>query len=200
MKTILVTAFEPFGGDVLNPSQMVLEALPDDDPAVTLRRLLLPVSYDRAARLLKQEMLRLRPDCVLSLGQAGGRKTVTVERIAVNLQDGGSPDSDGIVRRDCPVEEGAPDAYFSTLPVRILRDAVEREGVACALSLSAGTYVCNTVMYTALRTADAAGLPAKAGFLHLPYIPEQGKTPCIPLSDALTAVKCAVRTLGTTGA
>ena len=175
---ILVTAFEPFGGDALNASQEILNALPATHGGVRLEKRLLPVSFCFAPRLALEAAERLRPEAIVCLGQAGGRDAVTPERVAVNLMDASMPDNDGFQPVDEPVIPNAPAAYFSTLPVKAMVEAMQRVGVPARLSDTAGTYVCNALMYAILhQTKD---IPC--GFIHVPYLTEQGKEDAPSLS------------------
>ena len=173
---ILVTAFEPFGGDALNASQEILNALPETLGGVRLEKRLLPVSFRASSRLALEAAERLRPEAIVCLGQAGGRDVVTPERVAVNLMDAAISDSDGFQPVDEPVIPNAPAAYFSTLPVKAMVEAMQRVGVPARLSNSAGTYVCNALMFAMLhQTKD---IPC--GFIHVPYLTEQGKGETAP--------------------
>lgn len=175
---ILVTAFTPFGGDALNASQEILNALPDALGGVRLEKRLLPVSFCFAPRLALEAAERLRPEAIVCLGQAAGRDAVTPERVAVNLMDAKIPDNDGFQPVDEPVIQNAPAAYFSTLPIKAMVEAMQRIGVPARLSNTAGTYVCNALMFAMLhQTKD---IPC--GFIHVPYLTEQGKEDAPSLS------------------
>lgn len=169
---LLVTAFEPFGGENINPSAISLEHLGSNvqDNVVTL---LLPVSFEKAPKLVCDAIDRYCPDIVVMLGQAGGRRAVTVEHVAINYADASIPDNDGA--RPCgeALVEGAPTAYFTTLPDKELIAYLSDKGVPCAQSLSAGAYVCNAVFYNALHHIAQSGKRISAGFIHVPYCAEQ---------------------------
>ena len=168
---ILVTAFTPFGGDALNASQEILNALPVTLSGVRLEKRLLPVSFRAAPQIAAEAAASLRPEAIVCLGQAGGRDAVTPERVAVNLMDATSPDNDGFQPVDEPIFPDGPAAYFSTLPVKAMVEAMQRLGVPARLSDTAGTYVCNALMYAMLhRVKDVP-----CGFIHVPYLTEQGK-------------------------
>ncbi len=193
---ILVTAFEPFGGDAVNPT---MEALARLAPREGLSRLVLPVSFSGAGREIARAMEALRPDAVLSLGLAAGRDRITPERVAINLDDARIPDNDGFTPVDAPIVPDGPDAYFSTLPVREIARRIGALGIPAGLSLSAGTYVCNHVMYTALHLAKTRYPGTKCGFLHVPYMdemPHDRSKPSLPLGDIVRAVEEAVRAVG----
>ena len=191
---ILVTAFTPFGGDALNASQEILNALPATLGGVRLEKCLLPVSFRAAPRLALEAAERLRPEAIVCLGQAGGRDAVTPERVAVNLMDAKIPDNDGFQPVDEPVIPNAPAAYFSALPVKTMVEAMQRIGVPARLSNTAGTYVCNALMFAMLhQTKD---IPR--GFIHVPYLTEQGRgktVPSLPMETVLRGVTACLQIL-----
>ncbi len=191
---ILVTAFAPFGGDARNASQEVLIALPETLGGVRLEKRLLPVSFCGATVIALGAASSLRPEAMVCLGQAGGRDAVTPERVAVNLMDAAIPDNDGFQPVDAPVIPNAPAAYFSTLPVKAMVDSMQRIGVPARLSDSAGTYVCNALMFAVLHRIDQ--IPR--GFIHVPYLAEQGKgseTPSLPKELVLRGIAACLQTL-----
>ncbi|GAB6136534.1 pyroglutamyl-peptidase I [Thermococcus prieurii] len=166
---VLVTGFEPFGGEEINPSWEAVKALPEELNGATLLKVQLPVSFKRVREILPRLISKERPDIVLLTGQAGGRPNVTVERVAINVMDSTMPDNDGFKPEDEPVFEGAPDAYFATIPVKEVVKALREAGIPAGVSNTAGTYVCNTAMFTALHTIAVAGMETKAGFIHVPF-------------------------------
>ena len=171
--TILVTAFDPFGGAETNSSLEVLEALPERIGGAKLEKRVRPTVFGGSARLAMEAAEALRPEAVVCLGQATGRKAITPERAALNLMDAARPDNAGNLPAEEPVVPGGPAAYFSTLPVKALAAAVREAGVPAAVSNSAGTFVCNSLMYSMLHYAASRrpGLPC--GFIHVPG-PEDG--------------------------
>lgn len=174
MKILLVTGFAPFGGEKTNPSYVCASSLPDEICGVRIEKRELPVSWANTETELTALLSELRPDAVLLLGQAGGRPNLTIERVAVNLREAASPDNDGVTENEGrPVIEGAPDAYFSTLPYRAMLAACKQNGIPTAFSYSAGCYLCNCSMFTARHFAAQNGLHMPAGFIHVPYLPEQ---------------------------
>ena len=191
---ILVTAFEPFGGDALNASQEILNALPATIGGVRLEKRLLPVTFFAASIIAVEAAAALRPDAIVCLGQAGGRDAVTPERVAVNHMDAKIPDNDGFQPVDQPVIPNAPAAYFSTLPVKAMVDHMQGVGVPARLSDSAGTYVCNALMFAMLHRMRE--IPC--GFIHVPYLTEQGKgetIPSLPKETVLRGITACLRTL-----
>ena len=176
---ILVTGFEPFNGAKINPSQLILEQL--QAPAgVQLIKEVLPVEFAGSTKRLQELFAEHRPDVVVSLGQAGNRPEISVERVAINLNNVRSSNGKTELADNAgekPVDkiiadDGAP-AYFTTLPDWEMIMAIQEAGVAGAASYTAGTYVCNHVMYTALYEAKRSYPNMKAGFIHVPFLPEQ---------------------------
>ena len=189
----LITGFEPFGGDALNPAELVLRSLPEQIGKYQVRRLLLPVVYQDAEQTLENNVTS-DLDLILCLGQAGGSAALAFERVAVNLDECRSPDNAGDLRMGQPIDPNAPPAYFSALPVYDMAEAASRLNIPARVSYSAGAYVCNHVMFTALRLAER--IPGcRAGFIHMPYIPEQGKQPSLPLDTIRAGILAAIETL-----
>ncbi|MCP4937610.1 MAG: pyroglutamyl-peptidase I, partial [Phycisphaeraceae bacterium] len=169
---ILLTGFEPFGGSELNPSAMVVEALASDPPAdVDLVTVVLEVVGEEAGDRVVELVATERPDAVVMLGEATGRAGVTIEQVAINLRDYGMNDNAGNRVSNQPVVDAAPDAYFTTLPVEELVQAVRAIGVPAARSLSAGAFLCNEISYRVLHAEAIAKRRTPAGFVHLPRVP-----------------------------
>ena len=168
---ILVTAFEPFGGSARNASLDTLRSLPCRIGDAEIVRAELPVEYDGAAKRLS-EILGKTPGvgAVLCLGQAEGRGTITPEYVAVNVRNGSLPDNAGRLCRYEPCEADGPDAIFASIPVPLIAQRLNDKKIPASVSFSAGTYVCNSTMYAALRLASVRGIPA--GFVHLPLSAE----------------------------
>ena len=142
---ILITAFEPFGGETINPALEAVSRLPErigDAGIVTLR---LPVVFGESAEALREAVRRERPEAVICVGQAGGRAGISIERVAINVEDARIPDNAGDQPRDRTIVPDGPAAYFSTLPIREMEKAVRDAGIPAAVSNSAGTYVCNSI-------------------------------------------------------
>ena len=170
---ILLTAFTPFDGESINPALEAMKLLPDKIGQLEVLKLEAPTVFGKSARLVLETMEQEKPDYVLSIGQAGGRAEITPERIAINIDDAGIPDNEGNQPTDRPIYPDGENAYFSTLPVKAIVEAIKREGIPASISNSAGTYVCNHLMYSVLYSIKKNALPIKAGFIHVPYIPEQ---------------------------
>lgn len=190
---ILVTGFEPFAGATLNPSGEIVKRL-DRENVVTA---ILPVVYNEAARQVLALVAEHQPDAVICLGQAEGRSTISFERIAVNLDDAGLADNAGDTRIDLPINESGEAAYFTTLPVREMVEALTEDGIPASLSLSAGTFVCNHIFYELQQALAGTGVPS--GFVHVPLMEEQapefeGK-PTMPIETQVEALSVTIKAL-----
>lgn len=191
----LVTGFEPFGGNALNASQEAVCRLPSRLGTIDIEIAILPTSYARAGSALKAAIARARPGLVLCVGEAWDRAALNVERIAVNARDARLPDNDGAQPRNQPVVPGAPAAYFSTLPVGEIVDALTAAGLPAVLSDSAGTFVCNHVFYWLMHLAATRRPHLAAGFLHVPCLPQQARVPdapSLPLEDTVRGIMIAL--------
>jgi pyroglutamyl-peptidase len=200
LPTILLTGFEPFGGSPVNPSQQIVEALAaDPSPGLVFRTALLPVDVRLVPDAIRDAIVAARPSAVVMLGQAGRRPAVAVERVAINVLDFRIPDNSGRQPEDEPIVPGGPAAYFATLPLKKIVQAIREAGVPAVVSNSAGTYLCNQVLYVALHHIARENLNIPAGFIHVPSLPEQVlKTPnasSMALSAALIAIRAALETL-----
>lgn len=188
-KTILLTGFMPFGSNETNPSWEAVDALPETVGANRIEKLLLPVEYGRAAALAYAKAVELHADAVLCVGLAAGRSHITPEAIGVNVRDASIPDNAGFYPHGEPVFPDGPAAYFSTLPVRRITEAIRSAGVPAALSYTAGTYVCNDLLYALLHRFS--GTPTRVAFIHVPPVAENGWK----LSDTVRALTAAIGAL-----
>lgn len=186
---LLITGFEPFGGAKVNPSWEAVQALEDRIGPWELEKLLLPTVFGTAAERAIKKAEETGAKAVLCVGQAGGRSAVTPEMAALNLRYASIPDNGGNAPRDEPVVPGGPAAYFSTLPVRKMAQAISQTGLNGTVSYSAGVYVCNDLMYTLLHRFAASTV--RVGFIHVPYLPEQGQ-PSMPLPYIARALAAAI--------
>lgn len=192
---IIVTGFDPFGGETINPSIECVKALPEIE-GVELIRLELPTVFKESAKRLNEVINDVKPDAVLSVGQAGGRAGITMERIAINVDDARIPDNISQQPIDEEIQVEGEAAYFSTLPIKRIVKAIREAGISAEVSNSAGTFVCNHIMYQALFAATKADKPFKAGFMHIPFIPEQTTDkPSLPLEESTKAVQIAIETI-----
>ena len=192
---IIVTGFDPFGGETINPSIECVKALPEIE-GVELIRLELPTVFKESAIRLNEVINDVKPDAVLSVGQAGGRAGITMERIAINVDDARIPDNISQQPIDEEIQVEGEAAYFSTLPIKRIVKAIREAGISAEVSNSAGTFVCNHIMYQALFAATKADKPFKAGFMHIPFIPEQTTDkPSLPLEESTKALQIAIETI-----
>lgn len=205
---LLVTGFEPFNGQTVNPSQQIADRLTAPKGA-TLIKAILPVEFEKAAVQLQALLREHQPDALLSIGQAGGRPEISVERVAINVDcvkssDGSRllPDNSGKTPVDEPIEAEGPSAYFATLPLWEMVEAIREKGIPAGISNTAGTYVCNHVMYAGLHQAATKYPYMKAGFIHVPFLPEQiagradrDRLSAMPLEDMVTALQAALEVI-----
>lgn len=192
---IIVTGFDPFGGEKINPSIECVKALTEVE-GVELIRLELPTVFKESAKRLNEVINEVKPDAVLSVGQAGGRPGITMERIAINVDDARIPDNISQQPIDETIQTEGAAAYFSTLPIKRIVKAIREAGVSAEVSNSAGTFVCNHIMYQALFAATKVDKPFKAGFMHIPFIPEQTTDkPSLPLEESTKALQIAIETI-----
>ena len=192
---IIVTGFDPFGGETINPSIECVKALPEIE-GVELIRLELPTVFKESAKRLNEVINDVKPDAVLSVGQAGGRPGITMERIAINVDDARIPDNISQQPIDEAIQLDGEAAYFTTLPIKRIVKAIREAGILAEVSNSAGTFVCNHIMYQALFAATKADKPFKAGFMHIPFIPEQTTDkPSLPLEESTKALQIAIETI-----
>ncbi len=191
---ILVTAFNPFGGEAKNAAEMVLQRLPDRIGDTAICKLSVPTEFEASVRIVEEAIRNEDPNAVLMLGQAAGRAQLTPERVAINVDDARIPDNAGVQLIDRPIFPDAPAAYFSTLPIRPMTAAIQAAGVPAAISNSAGTYVCNHLMYCILDFLREASW-VKAGFLHVPITPEQATAENMPSLPIETIEKGVIAAL-----
>ena len=189
MKKLLITGFDPFGGAAVNPSWLAVRELPDVVGDYELCKLEIPTVFAEATRVVLKKAAQFQPDVILCVGQAGGRAAVTPERIGVNIRDGRICDNAGNQPKGEFVAEDGPAAYFSTVPVVAMAEAIEAQGILATLSNSAGAFVCNDTLYGLLH--HYAGTAVRVGFIHVPYIPEQGE-PNMPLERITAALEAAI--------
>lgn len=170
-KKIIITGFEPFGTDKINPSWEMIRDFKSDKNEII--KMCLPVVFGKASEILIEKIKEEKPDVVVMFGQAGGRKKITPERVAINFRDCTIKDNEGNKPQDKYIIKNAPAAYFSTLPIKKICRMLKNNFIPSGISNSAGTYVCNDLMYNILNYIDTENLKIKAGFIHVPYIREQ---------------------------
>lgn len=195
MKKLLITGFDPFGGETVNPSWEAVKLLPDEIGGYCLTKIQIPTVFEKAGNAVLSAAEDLQPDVILSVGQAGGRRAVTPEVIGINLRDARIPDNAGNQPVGTPVVPEGPAAYFATVPVRDMVSRIHSAQLPGALSYSAGAFVCNDVLYTLLHRYDGTGV--LVGFIHVPFLPEQAKEnmPCMPLSEIVQSLTAAIEAL-----
>ena len=194
---ILLTGFDPFGGEPINPALEAVKLVSIQDPDLEIIKLEVPTVFSDSIAAVTAAMEQHKPDAVVCVGQAGGRFAVTPERVAINISDARIPDNAGNKPLDEPIAPEGPAAYFSTLPVKAMVAAIREAGIPSSLSNSAGVYVCNHLMYGVLHAAATRFPGVRAGFIHVPYIPEQvarkgGNLPSMALETIAKALEAAL--------
>ncbi len=189
MKKLLITGFDPFGEIAINPAWEAVQLLPDVVADFELCKLNIPTVFGVAAQMILDKARDVLPDVILCIGLAAGREAVTPERIAVNIRDAKIPDNAGNQPQGDFVDIQGPAAYFSTLPVQKISQAIRDAGIPSSVSNSAGAYVCNDVLYTLLHAY--AGTSVKVGFIHVPQLPQQG-SPSMALETNTQALQIAI--------
>ena len=193
MKKLLITGFEPFDGEQINPSWEAVDRLLTEINGYELVKLRIPVAFGEAAAKVIKVADEIRPDVILCIGQAGGRVAITPELVGINLRNASIPDNNGYQPKDEPIVEGGACAYFSTLPVRRIAEAINNAGIPSHVSYSAGAYVCNDVLYSLL--ARYKNTKKQIGFIHIPYCVEQNKEPAMDINDIVKGLVVAIENL-----
>jgi pyroglutamyl-peptidase len=187
MTKVLLTGFEPFGTATSNPSGEIVKQISGDNIVTAI----LPVAYTQSGERLLALIAEHNPDVVISLGQAEGRTSITPEKVAINLDDAGLADNEGVMRNDVKILDNGPDAYFSTLPLKEIVETIKAAGIPAAVSLSAGAFLCNHVFYVAQH--KFAGTNVRSGFVHVPLMDSQSfefpGLPTMPLDQMVIAVR-----------
>lgn len=174
MKRILITGFEPFGGETINPSYEAIKKMNTHHLLCDIHMLELPVAFYDSSRIIIDKIHDLKPDVIVMVGQAGGRKEISIERVAINIDDSMTPDNKGVTPIDDPISIFGPHAYFSTLPIKSLLTSLKNANIPCHISNSAGTYVCNHIFYSVMHELDQQkNKNVMAGFIHVPYVTSQ---------------------------
>jgi pyroglutamyl-peptidase len=196
---ILVTGFDPFGDDVINPAIEAVKKLPDTIDGVEVIKLEIPTVFYKSADVVKEAIEKEQPDYVLNIGQAGGRYDLTPERVAINLDDARIADNEGQQPIDLQIKEDGDAAYFSQLPIKAMVDYMKKENIPASVSNTAGTFVCNHIMYQTLYLAMTEFPNIKAGFMHIPFLPEQvverPNTPAMALEDIVKGITASLKAI-----
>ena len=195
---ILVTGFDPFGGEPTNPAIESVKRIDDNIEGAEIIKLEIPTVFHKAADVVEEKIKEVNPDVVLSIGQAGGRYGITVERVAINEDDARIEDNEGNQPIDVAIREDGAPAYFSTLPIKAMVEEIKKENLPASVSNTAGTFVCNHIMYQDLYLAEKYG-NIKAGFIHVPYLTEQvvdkKDTASMSLEDIVKGLNAAIRAI-----
>ncbi len=196
MRKILLTGFAPFDAETTNPSWDAVQGLAgqmiDDTQIVSLQ---LPCEFDVCLQVLEQAIREHQPEVVLSMGQAGGRVDITVERVAININDARIPDNIGQQPIDTPIAEHGPVGYFSSLPIKAIVQALRERGIPASVSHTAGTYVCNHVFYGLMHLLPSYPCIKRAGFVHVPYTPDQAAAHPGAASMTVATMSAAIRVI-----
>lgn len=196
---ILITGFDPFGGEKINPAWEAVKRVSDKMDGIEVIKLQVPTVFKKSATILFDAIDREKPDAVICVGQAGGRYELSVERVAINVEDGRIPDNEGYQPIDSPIFEDGKNAYFSTLPLKLMVDEMKKEDIPANVSNTAGTYVCNHLMYSLLYYLEKNGLDTRGGFIHVPFIPSQvldkRNMPYMDLNTMAKALEIAIKTV-----
>lgn len=194
---VLITGFDPFGGEKVNPAYEAIKLLPDMIAGAEVIKLEIPTVFSKSGPAVEAGIQKYRPDVVINVGQAGGRACVTVERVAINLAEARVPDNAGEQPVDEPLQADGPAAYFATIPVKAMVKNVRDHGIPCHISYTAGTYVCNCVMYNVLYLAATKYPGLRAGFIHVPFSADQvvdkpAQTAFMPLETIAKSLEYAI--------
>lgn len=194
---VLITGFDPFGGEKTNPALEAVKALPSHIGDVEVIQLEIPTVFGKSLEKIEEAIEKHAPDVVISVGQAGGRFGITPERVAINVDDARIEDNEGNTPVDVPVVETGDAAYFTTLPIKAMTQAMVKAGIPASVSNTAGTFVCNHVMYGVLHMAKTKYPHIRAGFIHVPYIPQQVTTkanmPSMALGDIVKGLEICIQ-------
>lgn len=195
---VLITGFDKFGGESINPSSLCVNSLPNNIDNIKIKKITLPTVFKDSSQILEQNIKSFSPNIIICVGQAGGRSKITPERIAINIDDARIPDNIGNSPIDEAIRKDGENAYFSTLPIKAIVDELNKNNIPSAISNTAGTFVCNHIMYEALYITSKNYPNIKAGFIHIPYIEEQIKDkpnmPYIKKEYIITALELIIKT------
>lgn len=199
MKKILVTGFDPFGNEKINPALEIIKLLPQKIGKNEIRTLEIPTVWQKSLEKIENEIKNYNPDYILSIGQAGGRCDITIERVAINVDDYRIKDNDGNQPIDEKIFEDGENAYFSTLPIKAIQKEIKKNNIPASISNTAGTFVCNHVFYGVRYMIEKKFQGKKSGFIHIPFLPEQvldkPNTPSMSLETILKAIEIAIQTI-----
>jgi pyroglutamyl-peptidase len=197
---ILVSGFDPFGGDKLNPAYEAVKLIPTTVAGAEVVTVEIPTVFGKCADVLKAAIDVHKPDAVLCVGQAGGRSVMSIEKVAINLDEARIPDNEKRQPLDTPIKEDGPTAYFSSLPVKAIVQNIKAHGIPSSVSYTAGTFVCNDVMYRLLYMIDREYKHLRGGFIHVPFDTAQVTdrpegTPSMPVATIAKALEYAIEAI-----
>ncbi|MGF3142133.1 pyroglutamyl-peptidase I [Facklamia sp. P13064] len=196
---ILVTGFDPFGGEDVNPAIEAVRMLPDEIAGAEIIKLEIPTVFHKSAEVVREKALEVKPDVILNIGQAGGRAELTPERVAINQDDARIPDNEGNQPIDVSIQKDGEPAYFASLPVKAMVEAIRKAGLPASISNTAGTFVCNHIMYQSLYFAAKEMPNTKAGFMHIPFMTQQvvdkPNVPSMSLKDIAKGIEKAIEAI-----
>lgn len=194
-KRLLITGFDPFGGESVNPSYEAVKGLPDIIGEYSLTKACIPTKFGAATEKVIELAEKIQPHAIICVGQAGGRGGITPEVIGINLRDASIPDNGEYMPKDEKCVPDGQNAFFSTLPVKAMVNAIKEKGIPASLSYTAGTFVCNDLLYTLLHRFE--GTDIKIGFIHVPFLPSQAKegVASMPLTDMVIGLEAAILAL-----
>ena len=193
MKKLLITGFEPFGGEDCNPSWDAVSMLPDQIGSYMVVKTCLPVVFGKSSAILKNLAEAIRPDVIICVGQAGGRRAITPEFMAFNIRHSYTSDNDGFCPDHESIIESGDSAYYSTLPIKKMTCAINEAGIPAEISYSAGTFVCNELFYSMLYNFRSSNI--SIGFIHVPYSKSQNKEPSMDIERIANALQIAIENL-----
>lgn len=197
---VLLTGFDPFGGESINPAWEAVKLVPNMIDDIEVVKLQIPTVFDKSTEVLVEGIKEHKADIAICVGQAGGRYDVSIERVAINMDDARIKDNEGNQPIDEAIYSDGEAAYFTTLPIKAMVEEAKKAGVPSSVSNTAGTFVCNHIMYSLLYHIDKSSIAKKGGFIHVPYIPEQviGKknTPFMSLEMIAKGLEASIRALG----
>ncbi|MCL2392010.1 MAG: pyroglutamyl-peptidase I [Oscillospiraceae bacterium] len=199
---ILISGFDPFGGEAINPAFEAVKLLPRKIGGADISIVEVPTVFRKCAEVLKAAIDEIKPDAVLCIGQAGGRSVISVEKVAINLQEARIADNEKNQPIGETIKEDGPAAYFATLPVKVMVNKIKEEKIPSSISYTAGTYVCNDIMYHLLYMIDKEYPNIRGGFIHVPFdtaqvLDKPDGTPSMPVATIAKALECAVKAIAT---
>ena len=196
---ILVTGFDPFNNDIINPSIEAVRLLPNFINEVEIIKIEVPTVFFKSLNIIEEAIIKYQPDVILSIGQAGGRSDISIERIGINIDDAKIVDNENNQIIDDKIFVDGPDAYFTTLPIKAMVENIKKYGIPSSISNSAGTFVCNHVTYGVAHLLATKYANKRSGFIHIPYLPSQtlmfSNVASMELNTIVKAIICAIHAI-----